>query len=193
MTRSFQAPVPLTIFRSNLKFDQNLQCSAVKYTLPVTTQFCTCHDRVTFVTCAKFLCRRLKIFSTRALHILIEFRIQSKYRYWDYYAIDTPVEFQYHPMTLGQNFFAGYDISTITLHLHKLPRNADYEIYTEIFIFISDICSLICFTLNISHRRMFQAWITNSFCSFTHASPMLFIFLSFFLNQFIFSIIWVVL
>ena len=34
-----QAPVPLTIFRSNSKFDQNLQCS-----LPITTKFCTSHD-----------------------------------------------------------------------------------------------------------------------------------------------------
>ena len=42
-----QAPVPLTIFRSNSKFDHNLQCSSLKCTLPTTTKFCTRHDSVT--------------------------------------------------------------------------------------------------------------------------------------------------
>ena len=74
------APVPLTIFRSNSKFDQNLQYSSLKCTLPTTTKFCTRHDSVTVVTCAKFRCDRLNIFETRALPILIEFRIRSKYR-----------------------------------------------------------------------------------------------------------------
>ena len=74
------APVPLTIFRSNSKFDQNLQCSSLKCTLPTTKKFCTCHDSVTVVTCAKFRCERLSRFETRALPILIEFRIRSKYR-----------------------------------------------------------------------------------------------------------------
>ena len=74
------APVSLTIFRSNSKFDQNLQCSSLKCTLPTTTKFCTRHDSVTVVTCAKFRCDRLSIFETRALPIFIEFRIRSKYR-----------------------------------------------------------------------------------------------------------------
>ena len=74
------APVPLTIFRSNSKFDQKLQCSSLKCTLPTTTKFCTRHDSVTVVTCAKFRCDRLSMFETRALPILIEFRIRSKYR-----------------------------------------------------------------------------------------------------------------
>ena len=39
-----QAPVPLTRFRSNSKFDQHFQCSGFKYTPPITAQFCTCHD-----------------------------------------------------------------------------------------------------------------------------------------------------
>ena len=77
---SHQAPVPLTIFRSNSKFHQNLQYSSLKCTLPTTTKFCTRHDSVTVVTCAKFRCDRLSIFETRALPILIEFRIRSKYR-----------------------------------------------------------------------------------------------------------------
>ena len=75
---SDQAPVPLTIFRSNSKFDQNLQYSSLKCTLPTTTKFCTRHDSVTVVTCAKFRYDRLSIFETRALPILIEFRIRSK-------------------------------------------------------------------------------------------------------------------
>ena len=75
-----QAPVPLTIFRSNSKFDQNLKCPGLKYTLPITTKFCTRHDSVTVVTCAKFRCDWLSLFEIRALQILVKFRIRSKYR-----------------------------------------------------------------------------------------------------------------
>ena len=75
-----QAPVPLTRFRSNSKFDHIWQCSGFKCALPITTKFCTCYDSVTVVTCAKFRCDWLSIFQTRALPILIEFRIRSKYR-----------------------------------------------------------------------------------------------------------------
>ena len=38
-----QAAVPLTTFWSNSKFDQNLECSSLKYAQPITTIFCTCH------------------------------------------------------------------------------------------------------------------------------------------------------
>ena len=55
-----QVPVPLTLFRSNSKLNQNLQCSGLKYTLPITTTFCTRHDSYTVVTCAKFRCGWLK-------------------------------------------------------------------------------------------------------------------------------------
>ena len=41
------APVPLTIFRSNSKFDQSLQCSGLKCTQPITTKFCIRHYSVT--------------------------------------------------------------------------------------------------------------------------------------------------
>ena len=58
----YLATVPLTIFRSNSKFDQILQCSGLKCTLPITTKFCTRHDSVTVVTCAKFLCDWYGIF-----------------------------------------------------------------------------------------------------------------------------------
>ena len=54
-----QAPVPLTIFRSNLKFKQNLQCPDLIYTLPITKKFCTHHDSYTVVMCAKFRCHQL--------------------------------------------------------------------------------------------------------------------------------------
>ena len=40
-----QAPVPLSIFRSNSKFDENSKHSSVKYTRPITTIFCTRHCR----------------------------------------------------------------------------------------------------------------------------------------------------
>ena len=74
-----QAPVPLSIFRSNSKFDENSKHSSVKYARPITTIFCTRHDSVTVVTCAKYRCDRLSIFETRAFCIFIEFRIRSKY------------------------------------------------------------------------------------------------------------------
>ena len=74
-----QAPVPLSIFRSTSKFDENSKHSSVKYTRPITTIFCTLHDSVTVVTCAKYRCDRSSIFETRAFWIFIEFRIRSKY------------------------------------------------------------------------------------------------------------------
>ena len=73
------APVPLSIFRSNSKFDENSKHPGVKYTRPITTIFCTRHDSVTVVTCAKYCCDRSSIFETRAFWIFIEFRIRSKY------------------------------------------------------------------------------------------------------------------
>ena len=51
-----QAPVPLTIFRSNSKLDENLKCSSLKCTLLITTKVCTRHDSYTVVACAKFRC-----------------------------------------------------------------------------------------------------------------------------------------
>ena len=76
---SIQAPVPLSIFRSNSKFDENSKHSNVTYTPPITKIFCTRHDSFTVVTCAKYRCDRWGIFKTRAFWIFIEFRIRSKY------------------------------------------------------------------------------------------------------------------
>ena len=76
---SDQAPVPLSIFRSNSKFDENSKHSSVKYTRQITTIFCTRHDSVTVVTCAKYRCDRSYTFYTRVFWIFIEFRIRSKY------------------------------------------------------------------------------------------------------------------
>ena len=66
-----QAPVPQSIFRSNSKFDENSKYSSVKYTRPITPIFCTRHDSVTVVTCAKHRCDRSSIFETRAFWIFI--------------------------------------------------------------------------------------------------------------------------
>ena len=74
-----QTPVPLSIFGSNSKFDENSKHSSVTYTQPITTTFCTRHDSVTVVKCAKYRCNRSSIFETRAFWIFIEFRIRSKY------------------------------------------------------------------------------------------------------------------
>ena len=48
-------PVPLMVFWSNLKFDKNSQCSGLKCAQPITMKFCTRHNSVTIVKCAKFL------------------------------------------------------------------------------------------------------------------------------------------
>ena len=56
------APVPLTVLRSNSKFDQNLECSNLWYVQPITKKFCTRHDSYTVVTCAKFRCDRKSTF-----------------------------------------------------------------------------------------------------------------------------------
>ena len=76
---SYQAPVPLSIFRSNSKFDENRERSSFEYTRPITTILCTRHDSDTVVTCAKYRCDRPRIFYTRVFWIFIEFRIRSKY------------------------------------------------------------------------------------------------------------------
>ena len=75
----YMAPVPLSIFRSNSKFDENSERSSFKYIRPITTIFCTRHDSDTVVTCAKYRCDRPRIFYTRVFWIFIEFRIRSKY------------------------------------------------------------------------------------------------------------------
>ena len=67
------APVPLSIFRSNSKFNENSKHSSVTYTWPITAIFCTRHDSATVVTCAKYRCDRSSIFETRAFWIFIEF------------------------------------------------------------------------------------------------------------------------
>ena len=72
------APVPLSIFRSNSKFDENSERSSFEYTRPITTIFCTRHDSDTVVTCAKYRCDLPRIFYTRVFWIFIEFRIRSK-------------------------------------------------------------------------------------------------------------------
>ena len=74
-----QAPVPLSIFRSNSKFDENSKHSSVKYTRLIITIFCTRHDSATVVTCAKYRCDRSSIFENEAFWIFIEFRIRSNY------------------------------------------------------------------------------------------------------------------
>ena len=58
-------------------FDR-IRNSAKLWSLLVTTKFCTRHDSVTVVTCAKFRFDRQNILRARALHNFIEFR--SKYR-----------------------------------------------------------------------------------------------------------------
>ena len=44
------------------KLDQNFMCFGFKLSLAITTKFCTRHDSVTVVMCAKFRCDQLSIF-----------------------------------------------------------------------------------------------------------------------------------
>ena len=57
-----QAPVPVTLFRLNLKFNKKLKCSSLKCAQLITTKFCTHHDSYTVVMCAKFCCVRSSTF-----------------------------------------------------------------------------------------------------------------------------------
>ena len=66
------ALVPLTVFRSDSKFNKNLECFSLKYAQPMTKKFCTCHNSYTLKTCAAFLCYWSSIFQTRARQILNE-------------------------------------------------------------------------------------------------------------------------
>ena len=47
-------PIPLTVFRSNSKFDKNFECCSLKSVQLIATKFCTSHDSYTVVTYAKF-------------------------------------------------------------------------------------------------------------------------------------------
>ena len=67
-----QAPVPLSIYRSNSKFDENSKHSSVKYTRQITAICRTRHDSDTVVTCAKYRCDRSNVLETRAFWIFIE-------------------------------------------------------------------------------------------------------------------------
>ena len=51
----FLLPVPQMVFRSNLKFYQNLQCSGLKCAQLIPMKFCTHHDSVIAMMCANFI------------------------------------------------------------------------------------------------------------------------------------------
>ena len=60
------------IFQSfKAKFDQNLQCSSLKYRRPITAEFCTRHDSVTDVWLVEHILNQ-------SAANLVEFRIRSK-------------------------------------------------------------------------------------------------------------------
>ena len=116
-----QARVPLTIFRSNSKFDQDLQGSDLKCTLLITTKFCTRHDSYTVVTYAKFRCGRWRIFWGGALQILIEFQIRSKYRYWDGRQLGNRMSLKWRFLHSAFHKFAYHSGE---FHLNKTRQNA---------------------------------------------------------------------
>ena len=61
-------------FLSNSKFDQNLECSSLKFAQLITKKFSTCHDSYTVVMCAEFHSDRYSAFEARARQIMVEFR-----------------------------------------------------------------------------------------------------------------------
>ena len=67
------ASAPQTVFRSISKFHQNLQCSGLKFTEPITTTFRTRHDSITIATCVKFSCDRLNMLWARAVQMSLNF------------------------------------------------------------------------------------------------------------------------
>ena len=80
LSNTFQAPVPLTIFRSNSKFNKKfvvllfITNSADHSDIMHTSRPLHCLEHVH----NKFRCDRLSIFETRALQILVEFRITGR-------------------------------------------------------------------------------------------------------------------
>ena len=120
------APVPLSIFRSNSKFDENSECSSFEYARPITTIFCTRHDSDTVVTCAKYRCDRPRVFYTRLFWIFIEFRIRSKYALLDrsqrYFAHVTTVTLSWRVqniVVIGRAYF--------TLDCFEFSSNFEFD------------------------------------------------------------------
>ena len=105
-------PVRLGILRSNSKFNQISSALVSRCTLPITTKFFTRHGIVTVVTCAKFRCDRYTILSTRALQIVIEFRIRSKYRTGALSLVETAIPYVCLCMP-----------PRLILHEDEIPRN----------------------------------------------------------------------
>ena len=66
---SVQAPISLMVF--SIEFDKNLERCSWKYSQPIATKSCTCHDSDPMVTCANFNCDRRTRFQTRALQMLV--------------------------------------------------------------------------------------------------------------------------
>ena len=78
-----QTPIPLSVFQSNSKFYQNLDCSDSNCAQLITTKFCRPHDSNTVVIYVKFCCDQLTILWTRALQNLIQFWSWLKYHLWE--------------------------------------------------------------------------------------------------------------
>ena len=63
----------LSLFQSNSKYDQNFECSGLKYAQSITMKFYAHHDSVTVGMCVKYYCDWLNLLWTRALQIVIVF------------------------------------------------------------------------------------------------------------------------
>ena len=78
-TQNIRDPLHIQIMRSLNSCENQIRliyAVPLKCTPPITTKFCTTrHDSYTVVTCAKFRCDQLSILQTRALQILIQFRL----------------------------------------------------------------------------------------------------------------------
>ena len=118
-------PIPLTIFRSNSKFDQHLQCFSFKYTLPITTKFCRRHER-------QCNCRdvcKISLWSvtyilTRAFQSLVESRIRTH--------ISISVScwgFHYHPRVVSKNLGACCMISENAFIISNNRNNFESELH----------------------------------------------------------------
>ena len=141
-------------FRSNLKFDKNSDCFDLKCHQLITMKFCTHHDSVTVVMCAKFPCDKPNIYYELALHNFIGFQIQPKYPQWEGRLSAARASAEYHCVNKYQTVY-------VYPYIHML-----------VHIYIHNI-SLTIFFIGIKIQEEFQfilIQIQMKFCSLHDSS-----------------------
>ena len=132
-----QAPVPLSIFRSHSKFNENSECSSFEYTRPTTTICCTRHDSDTAETCAKYRCDRPRIFSGQRGIWLLHF-------FYDIWPIF------HHITSVMKCIFRSSRAHTFKIKIFKFKVSSNFEaVFNERSIWWSHPDRVICWRTSI--------------------------------------------